>query len=128
MVRRATLAAGLYLLLQLAIPLGYYTVRQDPADERFSWRMFSDVHMMRCELRLSAGPQAIPVDLERRFHAAWIELAQRGRRSVIEAMARRVCESRPPVALELTCGELDGPGSHEAVADFCSEGPPWNRG
>ena len=127
MVRRATLFAGVYLALQLAAPLDYYLIRSDPADERFSWRMFSPMHMMRCELRLRAGGRAEPVDLESRFHGAWIELARRGRRSVIEAMAERVCADAPPVALALACRSVDGHESEAAVSDFCSEGPPWNR-
>jgi hypothetical protein len=126
MPRRAMLLAGLYLLLQLAAPLDYYLSDDDPSDERFSWRMFSAVHMMRCDLELRPGDGA-PVDLESRFHGAWIELAQRGRRSVIEAMGRRVCEQGQPVALRLHCRQLDGRETTAAVSDYCSEGPPWKQ-
>jgi hypothetical protein len=84
--------------------------------------------MMRCELRLRGGAQGQPLDLESRFHGAWIELARRGRRPVIEAMARRVCGELSAVALELDCRQLDGRESREAVTDYCREGPPWNRG
>jgi hypothetical protein len=127
-MRRASLFAGLYVLVQLVLPLDYYARRADPADERFSWRMFSATHMMRCELRLFSGAPRTPVDLERHFHAAWIELGQRGRRSVIEAMAGRLCRSAAPVALELACRQVDGRETVQSADDYCSEGPPWNRG
>lgn len=37
---------ALWVLTQMGLPLHYYLVRkyEDPANEMFSWRMFSDVH------------------------------------------------------------------------------------
>ena len=41
--------AGLFLLFQFAMPLAYYFGDQ-AYDERFSWRMFSPVHLERCSI------------------------------------------------------------------------------
>lgn len=78
---------------QLLLPLHYYTVRRDPHDERFAWRMFSPMRMARCAPQFTMNEQ--PVALSSEFHEAWIELAKRGRFVVIEAMGARLCEKNP---------------------------------
>lgn len=86
----------LWVLVMLAIPLGYYTPGADPYDERFAWRMFSAVRVQRCELRVSearAGGER-PIPLAEVLPAPWIELLKRNRPAVIERFLRWRCEQR----------------------------------
>jgi hypothetical protein len=125
---RALLATGrgrfiaAFLAVQLLVPLTYYTVRRDPHDERFAWRMFSPMRMVQCDPRFVVDDQ--PFALGSRFHEAWIELAKRGRYVVIEAMAAELC--REPgaragrsVRVSLTCRGLDGADEFRGGHDLC---------
>ena len=82
-----------WLVVQIALPLVYYTVRRDPHDERFAWRMFSPMRMVRCEPGVHRRRST--VRLNQRFHTAWINIARRGRFDVVEAMAARLCHDIP---------------------------------
>lgn len=84
---------------QLLLPLHYYTVRRDPHDERFAWRMFSPMRMTRCTPKFTID--GAPVVLAREFHEAWIETARRGRFVVIEKMGARLCEKNPGAAVHV---------------------------
>ncbi len=102
-----------FVAIQLALPLVYYTVRRDPHDERFAWRMFSPMRMTKCQPRFVLDGK--PLELGSMFHEAWIELAQRGRFVVVEEMARHVCEQHPGSTLTVTldCNYIDrGPQSY----------------
>jgi hypothetical protein len=96
-----------YLALQIALPLTYYYARRDKYDERFAWRMFSAERMAVCTPLFKVGETAVP--LGRTFHEGWINVARRGRRDVLEAMAAHLCRKNPgqPVTLELTCKTVD---------------------
>jgi hypothetical protein len=109
-----------FLALQLLLPLHYYLVRRDEHDERFAWRMFSSVRMTTCEVELKVGNDTVA--LTREFHDAWIALAQRGRRSVVEAMAQRLCKRNPgmPVTANLTCHPLRGDVYSIGGFDLCT--------
>jgi hypothetical protein len=98
-----------FLTVQLILPLHYYIVRKDPHDERFAWRMFSPMRAARCSMKAVIDGQ--PVELTARFHEAWVEIAQRGRMSVIDAMGKRLCELNPGKAVDVTlqCSYLDRP-------------------
>jgi hypothetical protein len=132
--RRTLLWIHAYVAFQLVMPAGYYCWRRDTNDERFAWRMFSSVRMARCgsgpDLRappeLAVGADKRPINLRETFHTAWIELAQRGRVEVIEAMVARVCGDRPgePVFVRYDCRQIDGtirPGSSGGW-DVCRTG------
>ena len=110
-----------FVAVQLLLPLDYYVVRHDPHDERFAWRMFSPMRMTRCQTRFSVGGQ--PVVLGHEFHEAWIEIASRGRFSVLEEMADKLCHEHPgaPVGLAVDCTYLDRPAAHFGHADMCKE-------
>ena len=91
---------GLFLAIQIAVPLSYY-LGDDKLDERFAWRMFSTVRMARC-IDLDSRSQlpaffvdSRPIPLYRHFHEAWVSLAKRGRKSVIAEMAQHLCEQYP---------------------------------
>ncbi|MEZ4366550.1 MAG: hypothetical protein R2939_09720 [Kofleriaceae bacterium] len=107
---------AVFLALQVALPLGYYLVRRDRRDERWAWRMFSPTRLDRCEPVFSVGGRPQPLGGE--FHEAWIEIARRGRRVVLEAMAARLCAAHPgqDVRLAMTCTTLDG--RRDAVGGF----------
>ena len=108
-----------FLAMQLLLPLHYYTVRHDPHDERFAWRMFSPMRMTKCAAQMKVGDQ--PVVLGAQFHEAWVEVAERGRFVVIEAMAEKLCEQNPGKAVEVSvdCKYLDRPPAHFGREDMC---------
>lgn len=109
----------LVLASQLVLPIHYYTVRRDPHDERFAWRMFSPMRMTRCTPKFTLDNQ--PVDLAKEFHEAWIEIAKRGRFVVIEQMAARLCEKHPNSAVHVVveCQYLDRPAATWGGYDMC---------
>jgi len=109
-----------FLAVQILLPLHYYAVRRDRHDERFAWRMFSPMRMIRCEPRVVLGDK--PFSLASEFHEAWVELAQRGRFVVVEAMAARLCREHPgtPVRVSLSCKNLDGSEEHWGGYDMCN--------
>ena len=97
-----------WIAVQVAAPCAYYCGRKDPHDERFAWRMFSPMRMVKCDPRFTLDGQ--PVDLGSRFHEAWIEVAKRGRFAVVEEMGARLCKSHDgaKVEVDLVCRALDG--------------------
>lgn len=109
-----------FLAVQALLPLHYYLVRRDEHDERFAWRMFSSKRMVTCTLELRVGDNKVA--LNREFHDAWLALAQRGRRNVVEAMAQRMCQRNPqmPVTADLTCKPLRGPEYSIGGFDLCT--------
>jgi hypothetical protein len=97
------------VVAQLLLPLRYYACSRDPHDERFAWRMFSPMMMTRC--RSTVVDRGRSVALAREFHEAWLELAQRGRFGVVEAMAAELCRRRAGAAVTVTldCTYVDRP-------------------
>ncbi len=97
-----------FLAVQLALPVSYY-LGDAPLDERFAWRMFSPIRMVRCRLDVREGTARTPVpaaDLkpgarlatprtpvrpEAELHAVWMSLLRRGRPDVIAAWADARC-------------------------------------
>jgi hypothetical protein len=110
-----------FLAVQLLLPLHYYLLRRDPHDERFAWRMFSPMRMTRCITRINVDKQTL--QLGTKFHEAWVEVANRGRYVVLEAMAAKVCEENPGKQVELVvdCEYLDRPARHFGHPDMCKE-------
>jgi hypothetical protein len=97
------------LASQLLLPVHYYTARKDQHDERFAWRMFSPMRMARCTPKFLRDDAAAPMALEQEFHEAWIEIAQRGRYRVVEAMGAKLCKKYPgsEIRVTLECTYLD---------------------
>lgn len=104
---------------QLILPIHYYTVRRDPHDERFAWRMFSPMRMTRCAPQFTVDNK--PVELGKEFHEAWIEIGKRGRFVVIEQMAARLCKNNPGVAVHMVmdCQYLGRPPATWGGYDMC---------
>lgn len=107
-MRTRDVCIAVYLVVQLLLPLSYYTVRDDRFDERFSWRMFSDIRMLKCQAAYTRGTS--PVTLSQEFHMAWNTLVQRGRGDVIDAVTAELCKdaSGQELYLRLECREADG--------------------
>ena len=95
-----------YIAIQIALPLRWYL--RGGFDERFAWRMFSDIRATRCVADFAIAGE--PVVLEREVPRAWITLANRARPSVLDAIGRRLCEEAgvDPVTLTLTCSDEKG--------------------
>ena len=114
----------LFLAVQIALPISYYVARRDKYDERFAWRMFSAERMVTCGPIVRVGGKR--VRLGDQFHEAWVELAKRGRRDVLEAMAARLCADNPgqPVTLELTCKTVEKRIEQPSAGlwDLCQKG------
>lgn len=108
-----------FLATQLLLPLHYYTLRRDPHDERWAWRMFSPMRMARCRPRFTVAGQ--PEALGARFHEAWLAIAERGRMSVIDAMAATLCRDNPgkPVEVTVECSYMDRPATRYGGFDAC---------
>lgn len=109
----------LWLLWQAWLPLAYY-LGDDPAEERFAWRMFSDISVlaMQCEVSVTEwvgepdGDGARLVDLGATLHAAWEGHLRLGRRLVIERVLESRCRRDPSVTevgFRRTC-----PAGHES--------------
>nr|HEX4318568.1 hypothetical protein [Kofleriaceae bacterium] len=99
------------IALQVWLPLRYYLGTRDPHDERFAWRMFSPMRMARC--RTTFADRGAPIALGGEFHEAWLELAQRGRFAVVEAMGAELCHRRSNAAITIAmdCTYLDQPAA-----------------
>jgi hypothetical protein len=110
-----------FVALQLALPLHYYTLNRDPHDERFAWRMFSPMRMTRCKLAVQID--GTPLSLGTTFHEAWLEMAERGRQVVIDAMASKLCAERAGarVAVTMSCSYLDRPPHSVVTEDACRD-------
>ncbi|MEZ4403119.1 MAG: hypothetical protein R3B06_24055 [Kofleriaceae bacterium] len=109
-----------FLVVQLLLPLQYYLARRDRHDERFAWRMFSSTRMLTCTVELRVGDQ--PVELVTEFHDAWLAIARRGRRAVVEAMGARLCREHPgtEVTARLWCTPVRGEPYPIGGFDLCT--------
>ncbi|TNE90164.1 MAG: hypothetical protein EP330_08890 [Deltaproteobacteria bacterium] len=99
-----------WIVVQMALPFSYYlrSERAERYDERWSWRMFSDVRMVRCTAEFSVDGR--DVNLSQEFHMAWDSLLKRARPQVVDAVTERLCTANPgkPVTMRLHCREPDG--------------------
>jgi hypothetical protein len=109
-----------FLVVQLLLPLQYYVSRKDPHDERWSWRMFSPMRMARCQSSFTVDGR--PAPLGSKFHEAWLEVVERGRLSVVQRMAEKLCgeNAGKPVAVKLDCTYQDRPPASYASPDACT--------
>ncbi len=110
--RRARLFILLFVAFELLTPLTYY-LRDDPYDERFAWRMFSEIRMYGCQTAaFDVGPSGNEqrIDLARTIHPAWLNTLSRNRRDVILAFLRRRCREPDVRSVRLvnTCQTSDG--------------------
>jgi hypothetical protein len=96
-----------WLCFQIALPASYY-FSADPLEERFAWRMFSDIHAAQrhCALTVSEvfapqgsarAPVVREVDLARTVHPTWETYLRRNRRMVIDEFVAWRCARTPGV-------------------------------
>jgi hypothetical protein len=106
---------ALFLAYQVAMPLRYYAGGRG-LDERFSWRMFSSVRMLDCNVDIDEHFEEFgkvrqrDVNLKKEVQVAWIGLLERGRDLVIEKFMRRRCDVEGVVKVDyyLGCVAPDG--------------------
>lgn len=110
-----------FLALQIGLPLSYY-LSDTPYDERFAWRMFSPIRLIKCDVTLfdATGGGKRPLRDLAEMHVVWRNLMERGRLPVVDAFARQWCAEAPDRALtvDLTCGPPDG-----RLVGICRRGP-----
>jgi hypothetical protein len=115
---RTNLLIGVYLFVQIALPLSYY-MRADKSDERFAWRMFSSVKYLQQTCIVSLGEwrpggrlRPLPRDeFVSKVPYGWLPLFHRDRGAVVEKFLGRYCLANPDVTeLELLrkCAAPDG--------------------
>ncbi len=105
---RERLVVLAFLAAQLGLPLSYY-LGDRVYDERFAWRMFSPIRMVRCRPQLSDGGE--PIALDAHFAAPWITWMKRGHADVLLAAGERLCAERGPgaaIRADLSCRLPDG--------------------
>jgi hypothetical protein len=109
-----------FVLAQLVLPLHYYIRHRDPHDERFAWRMFSPMRMAQCTPKVVLDGK--PFDLRTEFHEAWLEIAARGRFSVVEQMGEHLCAQHPGsvITVSLDCTYIDRPAYSWGGYDICN--------
>lgn len=110
-MRWQSIFISIYLVVQIALPLHYYTVNGDKYDERFAWRMFSPERMVRCGYQFHANGKVFTHrTIRSEFHEAWANTVVRARGVVIEAMAQKLCRKYPnkPVRFKMTCTTVNG--------------------
>jgi hypothetical protein len=104
-----------YLAMQILLPLRYY-VGDDLFDERFSWRMFSPIRMVQCQVAWSEERHGVnvPIQLREEVGVAWIGLMKRARVGVIDGFAKARCAEmrrqnpEPVVHVDIQCMHPDG--------------------
>jgi len=119
----ANVFIALFLAYQVAMPLRYYAGGRG-LDERFSWRMFSSVRMLECNVDIDEHVEELgdvrqrDVSLKKEVQVAWIGLLERGRDLVIEKFMRRRCDEEGVVKVDYYLG---------CVAPDGAKWPPINR-
>jgi hypothetical protein len=123
-MRWQSIFISVYLVVQIALPLHYYTFNEDKYDERFAWRMFSPERMVKCGYEFDVGGRKLNHrrGIRSIFHEAWPNTIIRARGVVIEKMAAKLCEKFPdtPVKFRMVCTKVNGEReTHGGDADLC---------
>ena len=92
--RRVGTFIAVFLGLQFLVPLTYLA-RQDPSDERFTWRSLATAETLACETSATAKPfdgEPVPLEVDALLHQDWVRYIQLGRQSVVDAFLVSQCE------------------------------------
>jgi hypothetical protein len=115
----------LFFGLQLWVVGSYYTASY-PWDERFSWRMFSTVRSLSCQVQVwrktdqgtlcpdGLTPHCRPMRLSSKYHMVWVNLLKRGRLQVLDRVAKEECVDMGEdgaVFINLSCPSATPPHS-----------------
>lgn len=88
-----------YIIIQMYIPLHYYLFQSDKFDERFTWRMYSDVDAGYKELTFKGiSPQyrdPIILPIYELFTYKWTEILFRGNVKTIKKARIFLCKNMP---------------------------------
>lgn len=91
-----------FLLIQAYIPLEYYILKEDKLDERFSWRMFSEINIATTlnvsdslifAKRLYNSEKLHHIDHTKCFNTAWLAVLSKGHRNVVKKATLYMCKS-----------------------------------
>jgi len=84
-----------FTIVQLYLPLRYYLFNDDPLDERFAWRMFSEIAMSGKEIEFWAEMRdsglEVPIDHESFLGDHWTSIVLRGKRQVVDNACSYFC-------------------------------------
>ncbi len=127
--QRVNIFIAVFLFVQLALPASYYLVNDNPADERYAWRMFSSQRVVQCRTRWTEGPARQVFSPTAEIHVVWNTLITRQRTDVINAYAAKRCKAQssagePEVYLTMTCqkpGDLQYSVVHDGNQNLCKE-------
>ena len=112
-----------WLVWQGAVPLSYYVRGGVQEDQRFSWRMFSQVwlaskscNVLAFEVVAPSSPGGPPsvrhLDLRHVLHSIWVEQVRQNRGPLVERFLRARCDRDPSVLqveIMRTCPVAPGP-------------------
>ena len=90
--RKKHVLIALFLVIQFALPLHYY-LGSDPYDERFAWRMYSPMRMVKCRASIYEFEDGVrkKIKLSRDVGMPWVKGISRGNLRVLKAYAQRRC-------------------------------------
>ncbi len=111
--RRKTIFIAAVVVFQLLLPVRYYA-SDDAFDERFAWRMFSPIRVVKCEAKWTEGAARSRVIVSRDVPFIWTTLMKRARLDVFAGYAKHRCEKLEAggdvaqVYVDLVCHHPDG--------------------
>lgn len=121
--RRSSAFIAAFVLLQFLVPLTYLA-REDAADERFTWRSFSEAATPTCKTSASlerVDGEREAISLETQIHRDWLAYVAQGRRAVVEALLQKQCEVDGVLSVELV-NRCDGERGVRAYTLRCGGG------
>ena len=117
------MALSLFFAVQMWLASSYYAGSY-PWDERFSWRMFSTVRSLSCQVQIwrtetngrlcpdGITPQCMQMRLSSKYHMVWVNLLKRGRLQVLDRVASKECstlQENGGVFMDLSCPSPEPP-------------------
>lgn len=100
---RSSVFIALFVGLQFVVPLTYLS-REDGADERFTWRSFTEAEAPSCEISATLKREDgayESLELEKLIHPDWFAYMAQGRRAVVDAFLKKQCEAGGVLSVEL---------------------------
>lgn len=101
--RRTSAFIAVFVLLQFVVPLTYLG-REDAADERFTWRSFTEAVVPACKTSAAlerVGGERETIALEKLIHRDWVDYVAQGRRAVVDAFLMKQCEADGVLQVDL---------------------------
>jgi hypothetical protein len=114
-----------FLAIQFALPISYYLTR-DRFDERFAWRMFSPIRMVRCQVSFFAAVNDSPqqqLSINTELSQPWSNWMRRGHTKIVRAFADYYCtkqdsaDQKIELFVDLTC-RLPDKTIHQPISRY----------